>query len=150
MDQGPALTQPSLAWCHWGLWNCCFQGYFASKYQVWMTPNCEMAACCLVSKQLITLTSLAQTEHCSWLKKATHTGSPSSRNGAQTWNNPAKTKHATTYLIFPLAIIEESHMTDMSHITLCRSGRCSDITLRRAGEGIRWSNNSQWCSTPLC
>lgn len=51
-------TQPSLALCHWGQCNCLFQAYFASKCQVCMTLNCEMAACCLVSKQLITLTSL--------------------------------------------------------------------------------------------
>lgn len=41
----------------------------------------------------------------------------------------------TTDLIFPLGIIEKLHVTDVSHFTGCRAGRCSDIHWRRARKG---------------
>lgn len=44
-----------------------------------------------------------------------------------------KTRHHIPH--FPFGIIEELHMTDASRIAGCRSGRCSDIHLRRASKG---------------
>lgn len=118
-----------------GLENLLFQAHFASKCQVWMSPHCKWLPVAWFLSSSSPSLPLHTDRRCRCLKKQYTRGALLPGTELRHETTLPRQELTTTDLIFPLGIIEKLHVTDVSHFTGCRAGRCSDIHWRRVRKG---------------